>query len=490
MTLAGWALLRGERTDSRATFVVAGLALGAVALVRPLDAILFGLPVMGLVVARRRTRSRDVATSMPVLLTCVLAGVAPFVAATLWYNWRATGSALSFPNMAGDPLNTFGFGDRRLIVTEPKVRYDLGDAMGALGANLQAVPSWLFGGAVTIGFAVIGACAAKRAERTALLVLALIFPVAYISWWATKLAANGALNGLGPHYYIPSFVPLVVLGALGCVRALEHGRRAAAVVCAAALVVPTAWAVPDKVATQQFVNGVFEPVHRLVPDDLDNALVFLRTDGPQYLFFAWPFFQTDPSLDGAVVYALDLGAKDARLMHRFPGRQAYRLRRELRPTDDLFHPSGGLTPITSVEGPQLRVSVSPRALPRHRYMRAFITDGYTLENITLADGHGPPPHGTSWVVSIDPSSPAPNVYPVYRFSTHLTVGIETSDTPDYQRSEKWESRMDFWAEPQHLTLITPGLGWNFARYPYANEPVWLQADISAAITVDVTAAQP
>jgi hypothetical protein len=472
------------------TFLAAGLALGAVALVRPLDAVLFGLPVIGLVRARSRSRShsRDGATSMPVLLACVLAGVAPFVAATLWYNWRATGSALSFPNMAGDPLNTFGFGDRRLVVTEPRVRYDLGDALGALGANLQAVPSWLFGGAVTIGFAMIGAVTAKRAERTALIVLALVFPVAYISWWATKLAADGALNGLGPHYYLPSFVPLVVLGALGCVRALERSRAVVAVVCAAALVAPTAWAVPDKVATQQFVNGVFEPVRHLVPDDLHNALIFLRTDGPQYLFHDWPFFQTAPDLDGDVIYALDLGAEDERLMDRFPARRAYRLRRELRPTDDLFHPTGGLTPITSVMGPNLRVTVSPNALPAHRHVRAFITDGHTLENITLADGPGPRPRGTSWVVSLDAASTAPNVYPIYKFSTHLTVGIETSDTKSYERSEKWETRMDIAVAPHRLTAITPGVGWIFARYPYASGPAWLQADISAAITVDVTGA--
>jgi len=265
---AGWAPLRGARLTSVRYFVVGGLFLGAVVLTRPFDALLFGVPVAPLVLVRleRAQRLRLLVRAG----AAVALGILPFVAVTLWYNAATTGSLLSFPNNTADPLNTFG-------------------ARSSLGANLWSVPSWLFGGPVALVLCVIGLGGSRlrRGERLVLLAMFAIFPAGYLFWWATRLSAAFATNGLGPHYYLPGMVGLVVLSALGPVRIPT--RPAVTIATAVARVAATGWAVPDKITDARRTTDEYEHVKALVPPNLDHALVFIY-DKP-YPLAAWPFLQ-------------------------------------------------------------------------------------------------------------------------------------------------------------------------------------------------------
>jgi hypothetical protein len=486
LTLAGWALLRGVRLGSRRWLVAGGAALGVVVLTRPFDALLFGIPLLALVAYRMR-RTLPEWSVVRTLAACIAIGVGPFVVLTFWYNWRATGSPLSFPNMAADPLNTFGFGPRRLVTTDPLISFGVGDAVRALGENLRAVPSWIFGGAATLAFAVVGVFSVRRAERTALLALALVFPAGYFFWWATKLSGVTAANGLGPHYYLPAFIPVIILAAAGFVRVFAGRRFIVVVGVAFVLLATTAWAVPDKVTANRAVTDGFTRVQAVVPKNLDDALVFLHTDGPPYLLAVWPFFQTDPDLHGRVIFAVDRGAEDARLMRQFSSRHAYRLRQELRPGDALLSPTAGLTPIRVISGTSLTVSVTPRAARLSKYVRAYVTDGRSTRYVTLSSTDGGHSRA-SWIVRPEQGKGPEGAFVAAPNATTLTVGVETASTADFSSPSKWEDRTDVTVEHGGIVAIAPGTGWTLVQFPTAS--AWLRTDVSSDVDVMLSAPQP
>lgn len=319
-----WAALAAvDRRGSGWRAAVAGLLLGGALLIRPLDAALAALPIGALVV--HRARRGGVAWRRLSGLTGVgLLAAVPALAVTAWYNARTTGSPTRFPNMAADELNRFGFGVRRLVEGEPVIEYRLSHALGALRRNLWAVPSWALGGPLLLLAAAWGALRRGcTAERLALVGLAVAFPLVYLFWWATRLSALDVTNGIGPHYYFPTFLALALLGARGIVD-LARGdlRRHAAI--GVALAVATAWAVPDKLDEQRRVTAEHRAAAEAIPDDLSDAVVVIDHGRP-YLLSRHPFLVTDPSLDGDVVFAIDRGERNRVLAELFPGRAVHRL---------------------------------------------------------------------------------------------------------------------------------------------------------------------
>jgi hypothetical protein len=525
LTSAGWALLRGARTDGTWSLVAGGLLLGVVVLTRPFDVLPFGIPLAAFTVFRLRrppawsggtssgrwpasasgasrgwsvSRSgavsgqRGVASAVARVAVLVGIGLVPSILVTLWFNWQATGSPWDFPNVTADPLNTFGFGARSLIVGQPVLDYNVHHALRALGTNVGAVPSWLFGGPVLIALALVGLVTVRRLPETVLLVvLSVAFPLAYFFWWATMLSATGAVNGVGPHYYLPSFIPVVILGAAGFTILVEHRGWLLTALALVVLVGVTAYAIPDKASDKLSVTHLYQHVQRAVPTGLHHALVFVH--GPvdsSYILSNYPFLQTDPSLHGSVLYPADRGVLNAALIGEMSGRQAFLLRNQYEPGDRLLHPTAGLTPLDVVRGTALTVSIRPAALPAGHDVqsRAYLTVAGTtvFQPLVLEpDGRAAPARWT--LVPTGSARSGPTVVPVpLTGAGTIVVGIETSTSPLYAVPEKTESRLPYRANPSGLTTVAPGVGWVLAQFP--TRSAWLASDVSRRITVRVVPA--
>lgn len=489
--LAGWALLRGARTGRLLPLALGGIALGLAVLTRPPDALCFGLPLVALTV-HRVAADRELRAAITRVVVPVLAGVAPFVGLTFWYNWQATGSPLSFPNMAADPLNTFGFGTRQLMIGQPTIVYTVGDAARALERNIGGSPGWVFGGGVTCALALIGVAvlwrSGRRAELATLLVIFGAFPALYFFWWATVLSDVAVTNGLGPTYYVPSFVPLIILAVVGvgalASRFAAH-RRTATVVLAAVLAGVTGWAVPGKVSANLLVTHEFQRTDRLV-SGLEDALVFLHPS--RYLLQPYPFLQTSPGLSGPVVYATDRGAADARLMAELPRRHAYILRSQYEPGNALFHPSGGLVAESGLSAPELELRLVPHlgqsSMPVQAHERAYISVGGATHYTRLRRrGSGFAP--VVWRLSTSPSSPPGAISLHARSHGLVTVGIEGAESVSFTRPSRDETRLAYSVASGSVTIVAPGLGWKLVQFPKGG--VWLPSDVTSAVALTVKA---
>src|SRR5689334_20253859 len=120
--LFGAALITGFQRRKPLLLVVAGALVGWIFMTRPFDAVLWAaaVGVYLLVVHWREWKRLAIGAGWATL------GMLPLVIATLVYNKKVTGTFTEFPITAADPLDTFGFGLRRLMPTFGKDDYTVG----------------------------------------------------------------------------------------------------------------------------------------------------------------------------------------------------------------------------------------------------------------------------------------------------------------------------------------------------------------------------
>ena len=338
LELFAWTFLVGRRTQQHAWFVAAGLLAGTAYFARPLDAVLFGLPfAVWLFVAHRRWIVPLVLGALPPLVTFAL------------YNHAATGRFLHTP-FALDPSDTLGFGRHRMTSYQPYFDYTPGAALAATARHVGYLSFWLFGGAVTIAVAVAFLVITRKASARVLGGVLLSVPVGYFFFWGISVATTArfsqGIRYFGPWYYAGTFAPLAVLAAGGYSLVLRRRPRIGVPLLGALLVgsvAVTGWAIGEhhgEIAPQRKFIAVAERAPA-------GSLLFLREERVMLLYK----LQRNPTLDGRVVYARDLGpAVNSAVAREFPRRKPMYI--ELDVNGD---PS--LQPLTFVGGTEVTVQL-------------------------------------------------------------------------------------------------------------------------------------
>lgn len=310
-------LLSGLRRAIRWRIAAAGALLGWVFMTRPFDAVLWGLPVAGyLLITHRRELWRLMRAT-----AWLAAGLLPVVLATLAYNHRVTGSLTQFPIAAKDPLDTFGFGLRRIMPEVGRVNYGFRRAFFGSARNLINVPLFLVGGPLGVAVASLGLWLNRRKPWVlVLLAIAAAFPLGYVFFWGTYVSSRLARYS-GPFYLLPLYAPLCVLMAAGIVAAWRRRPRVGIAVVAT-LAVATVPLAADRISLNHRLSEVQVPWRDAAGSIKGPALVFVSRSGP-YLMFVNPYSANDPGLEGPVLYATDHGGANLDLIGAMPGRTPY-----------------------------------------------------------------------------------------------------------------------------------------------------------------------
>jgi 4-amino-4-deoxy-L-arabinose transferase-like glycosyltransferase len=330
-------LLSGIRRDRPLRVVAAGALLGWIFLTRPFDAVLWGLAVVGYVAYSRRADLRRLLG--PALWLGL--GLLPLVAATVAYNVHVTGTPLEFPITAVDPLDTFGFGQRRIMPLMGIVQYDLRGAVMGTAKNGFWFPLFLTGSYLGVLVALAGLWLRRRDRTTvALLAICVLFPLGYFPFWGNSLSSNFA-KYTGPFYYIPLYPPLSILIATALIAAWRRRRRLG-VALLAVVTLATAVTGFDRFDLVRRQSEAQEPWKEAAESVEGPSLVFLAEDQP-YLMFLNPFASNSPELDDEVLFATDRGPANLDLIARMPRRTPVRQQTSL-PLWELFPRPDPVTP--------------------------------------------------------------------------------------------------------------------------------------------------
>jgi hypothetical protein len=339
--LFGASLFAGLRLRSWWRLVAAGGLLGALFITRPFDGVVWAAVMGGYAIF---TTWRQWSRQLRVALL-VLVGMLPFLVLTVVQNYVVTGKVTQFPFTAKEPLDTFGFGYRRLMPHILGIDYTLTEAVKGTGLSGFYVPQFLVGSYVAILLAGFGLWFRRR-DRTTLLLLAMMvaFPAGYFVFWGNRLASGFAYLS-GPVYLIPLFVPLCIFVATVLIK-LWRRSRWWLVALSCVLVVATVPFLYDKSRMNHNISAAQVPWKEAnLPA---HSLVIVRDSGP-YLLHLNPFSQNTPDLDGPVLYAVDRHAKNFDVIAAHPDRTPYMEITSNTALDDAIHQPDAVPPHIFVE---------------------------------------------------------------------------------------------------------------------------------------------
>jgi 4-amino-4-deoxy-L-arabinose transferase-like glycosyltransferase len=346
------AVCSGVRTGKRGRLVVAGLLVGWIFMTRPYDAVLWGLGVIvALAWTYRGEPRRLLRAAVPVGL-----GFLPLLVATLAYNAHITGSLTQFPITAADPLDTFGFGWRRIMPTFGRAHYTVGQAVRSSGKQAGLLPIFLAGSYVLGLLALWNLWRERRDPRTRVLVLiGIVFPVGYFFFWGMYVSSI-TMPLSGPIYYIPVYPILAIAGGRELLR-LWDARRKVAVWLVVAMVVLTVPVAYNRIDANRRISESQVPWKDSSAAAPAHSLVFQWRSGG-YLMFQNPYSVNPAELNGSVLYAVDRGQENFRLMDAYPRRRPYVQRTSIPPIGEVPNdhpktPRVTLTPVRVVRGPAI-----------------------------------------------------------------------------------------------------------------------------------------
>jgi len=381
--LFGAALLAGVRRRSWWLLVASGVALGVVFATRPFDAVLWAVAMGGYAIFTTwREWDRQLRA-----VGLVFVGFLPFLILALVQNRIVTGSFTQFPFTAKEPLDTFGFGYRKLMPRIVGMDFTVGQAVRGTAVNSFYVPQFLVGSYVGLLAAAAGLWLRRRDRTTWLLLgMMLVFPAGYFFFWGGRLASGFAYLS-GPVYFIPLFVPLCLFIATALIALWRH-RRSLLIGLVCVMVVATVPFLYDKSAMNHRLSEAQVPWQR-APDTLPGkSLVIIRDSGP-YLLHLNPFSQNGPDLDGRVLYAVDKGAESFRLIDHYPDRTPYIERTSNPRLDDAIHhpdaspPTVTMLPVKIVSGPAVTLTVRVRNPQHASAVVVVLTIGNRVEQRSL-----------------------------------------------------------------------------------------------------------
>jgi hypothetical protein len=172
----------------------------------------------------------------------------------------------------------------------------------------------------------------------------------------------------GPIYYIPIYPVLVIVGGRELLRLWDE-RRNVAVALVVAMVVLTVPVAYNRIEANRRISASQVPWKHSSATAPAHSLVFQwRADG--YLMFQNPYSANPARLDSSVLYAVDRGEEDFRLMDAYPDRTAYLQRTSIPPIGEVpnDHPKTPritITPIKVLSAPgfSFRTSVHSGRMP-------------------------------------------------------------------------------------------------------------------------------
>ena len=179
-----------------------------------------------------------------------------------------------------------------------------------------------------------------------------------------------------------------------------------------------------------------------------------------------------------MVYAAESGPGDLGVSRQLPGRALYRIRSEIRPGDDLLHPTPFVERLDVRAGLAVTLrfrvvnTVGARIVVTH--FRTGTIDRFMVLDTRSHRGKG---YDFSWTISAVPPPYGPVDNFVVLPPTLGTAEIQ-ADFASPGSVEHYELQYPYAVAPGRAAVITPGWGRYLFQYGHV---VWLNEDVSATL---------
>jgi hypothetical protein len=386
---------------SRWRAVAAAVAFGWIVCTRTYDAALWGGVAVLFVAIEQRGRWRR---QIPIA-ACFLAALAPFLVLQALHNRHLTGSFLTLPITAKDPLDTFGFGMRRLMPSFEAEGYGLRRAAASTLKHGFFLPWFVVGAYLGVVVAAAGVWLRRREARTWFLVgLAASFPLAYFPFWGTYVSSL-TVRLSGPIYLVPLYAPLAILIASALVALTRRSPRSALalVVVMALITVPITL---GRLGLNRELSRA-QAAWRESTDSIDEPAVVVVA-ATAYLMYLNPFSANAPEADGDLLFATNAWPSVIELLEAHPDR-LHLLQRstaspeEMLPSEDPVRYDVVLDPLEILhgDGAEVDVTITPPATGEEVWLFLNAGRGPEWRLLTHDSQRGEPVRTTLLLVTPD-----------------------------------------------------------------------------------------
>ena len=474
----------GVRVGSRRRVMVAGILLGWMVMTRTFDAVMWAAAVGGFTLITRWRDWRRLLRLVPWFMAPLLA----IVAVQLAHNFHLTGSPFEFPITVADPLDTFGFGERRLMPAMDVENYTLAKAFRGTAKNAFFLPWFVVGAYLGVAVAALAAVARRRNTDTRLLLAIVVaFPVGYFPFWGTSVSALASRLS-GPIYFVPLYVPLCILIAQGLLILARRSVRAAAVVTVAMVVVTVPVGV-RRIGLNRQLSRIQLALRESTQTIQGPAVVVVSP--ARYLFELNPAGGNTADLDAQILWATDSDPEVIDLIDSHPDRRAFVQRADV-PTAELVplestKPYGvELVPAQIVRGQVLEIPVRVSTPGPPAVSIGLEIDGYVFWRDVAAEAAPNSTVHTTWRVAADEADAGNGGLPVPVGGNTIAVVVGFGSSPAEARANpslRYEVLVQ--AGPTMRALI-PGVAFKPDK-GITDELVWRDAAAVAGFDVTVTA---
>lgn len=292
--------------------LVAGVAAGFVANMRPMTALAFLLPF--LIIITRRLLKKEI--KRPLTVVFMGAGFLSIIALTLAYNKAITGSFSIHPLFYYDPQDVLGFQVHG---------HNIGMGVQNFIYNAARMNAFLFGFPLSLMFVFIVRFK-SRLDFGELIAFSIIacFAVGYLLPWAP------GVTDLGPIYYYECIIPLVLLSARGFLwlhdfassRFPTHRSFPSNFLLLSVVICLLSFFPERLIHLNRLTRAIDAPYAVIQDHNVHNAVVFTLTTRKEGWVFGYR--NNAPNLDNDVVFCRLLDTEsNSRVLDHFKGRDAY-----------------------------------------------------------------------------------------------------------------------------------------------------------------------
>lgn len=491
--------LKNLNKDSNKVYpLISGLALGTLFFDRPYDAVLVGTPFMIYLFYKAAEKKRYITLKLCIM---ILSFLLIFLIALL-YNYILTGDPLLFPFNRYEPLDTLGFGLKRMSLYSPVYLFTPELSIGATKIFLtQLLFNWTSAGIFFIGFILI------KIFRKRLFKLS-IYEILFLMLFASIILGNLMFWGLfhfsrwiealqiyGPTYYFNLLLPISVISGrlIGYIsESIKYDSRIIKSFMLLFIVSANIFLLIPKIDINYKYTEKNEKLYDpIVNSGISNSLIFIPTIYGPYLQHPFGFLVNDPSFNGSIVYAKDLGNRNIQLMKKYKDRNYY-----MFDYDGIYTESyddnltSRLIKLELLENKDIKINGTIKNPTDSKFVITYVwnngnTNYYILDN----DSKRYKSYNFTW--HLTPNGITFEGSYVQNVSVHnlsklvddgpLIIGSAFSDSSFFSASkEAYEYRYMFNVDNESIVLSLPPEGWKNKVYP---ESDWIKTNITGILSV-------
>ncbi len=295
-----WAAVVAQDEQNMFLAWLAGCLLGLGLVIRPQDVLAVGLPFIIFLLSRKRAGGHRIVVRM-------FPGVLCFILLTAVYNALLMGDPFTFPYLAYNPLERLGLGRGNLF----------GTALRRSLFYLVRLHLWVFPYALVFLFALIRV-RKHWSERMLGWCLIGVAGVPFLYFHEGGIA-------YGPRYYFAGIIPFSILAGHGILLAFrrlsgETWKRQLTVFLLGCLLLNVAYLFNHSKSVRDWIQP--HALSRTVRQrHLTDALIFISIKSS--LASKRTVLSNEPFLESSVLYAVDLGAENIKLINFYPDKKPY-----------------------------------------------------------------------------------------------------------------------------------------------------------------------